>query len=214
MRVTVGRATLSQTPVFVEQMESVTFRPFWNVPASIARGELLPELRRDPGLLDRQSMDIVSGPGDNAAVVPVSPEALDRLARGELRLRQRPGPQNALGLVKFVFPNQDDVYMHATPAPRLFGRARRDFSHGCIRVEDPTGLAEWLLEGQGWTRAQIVEAMEGPVTRTVVLRRPVQVVLFYITALVAPGDARVHFVEDIYKHDRALERALAARRAR
>jgi murein L,D-transpeptidase YcbB/YkuD len=212
MAVIVGRALHTQTPMLVEQMESVIFRPYWNVPASILKSEVLPALRRDSTYADREDMEIVSGETDAATVVTMSADALDRLARGELRIRQRPGPRNALGLVKFVFPNAADVYMHGTPTPELFGRARRDFSHGCIRVEDPIGLAEWVLQDQGWTRERIVETMEGTSTQEVALREPIQVVLYYLGALVVPGDGRVFFADDIYGLDPALERALAARR--
>jgi murein L,D-transpeptidase YcbB/YkuD len=124
-------------------------------------------------------------------------------------VRQRPGPSNALGLVKFVFPNDDNVYMHATPAPALFGRPRRDFSHGCVRVEDAVGLAEWVLRDQpDWTRARILAAMNGPASLRIELPRPVRVILFYLTAVVTPEDGVIHFAEDIYGHDARLHLAL------
>jgi murein L,D-transpeptidase YcbB/YkuD len=154
-------------------------------------------------------MDIVSGPGDDAQAVAATPENLARLRKGALRLRQRPGPRNALGLVKFMFPNQDNVYMHGTPAPELFSRSRRDFSHGCVRVEDPIALAEWVLEDRPeWTRDRIVAAMEGSHSLQVTLLRPIQVVLFYTTSAVME-DGTIHFAQDIYRHDARLERALA-----
>ena len=134
------------------------------------------------------------------------------LQQGELRLRQRPGPRNSLGLVKFVFPNDENVYLHGTPAQQLFERSRRDFSHGCVRVEDPVALAEWVLSSApGWDRARIVAAMQGASTVRMMLPRPVRVMLFYVTATVMPGDGTLHFAEDIYGHDRALEAALAQR---
>jgi L,D-transpeptidase YcbB len=127
-------------------MQQVIFRPYWNVPRSIALQELLPELAKNPqASLARQSLELVQGPGDDARPVPPDAEALARLQQGTLRLRQRAGDANALGLVKFVFPNDDNVYLHGTPATRLFGRPRRDFSHGCVRVEDPAALAQWVL---------------------------------------------------------------------
>ena len=133
---------------------------------------------------------------------------------GTLRLRQRPGPQNALGLVKFVFPNAENVYMHGTPAPALFSRSRRDFSHGCVRVENPIALAEWALKEQPeWTRDRIVSAMNGTQSIHVLLPRPIQVILFYTTAAVMPDDGTIHFAEDIYLHDALLDRALAQRRS-
>ena len=210
--VIVGRALNRQTPVFVEEMRSVIFRPYWNVPSSILRHEILPALERDPDYLQRQNMEIVSGPGDDARPVPVTVESVARLREGRLRVRQRPGPDNALGLVKFVFPNDENVYMHATPAMQLFSRFRRDFSHGCVRLEDPVALAEWVLNDQPeWTRDRIVAAMQGTAPLRVNLRQPIQVILFYITAVVMPDDGTVRFAEDIYDHDARLEKALADR---
>jgi L,D-transpeptidase YcbB len=210
MRVIVGRALKTQTPVFDAELREVIFRPYWNVPRSILRNEILPILRRDTGYLDRQDMELVGGPGDNASPVEITDETLALLRRGKLRLRQRPGPQNALGLVKFVFPNEADVYMHGTPAQQLFNQNRRDFSHGCVRVEDPVSLAEWVLkENPGWSRDQILSAMAGTQSIRVNLARPIQVILFYTTAVVMPEDGTVRFAEDIYRHDARLDQALA-----
>lgn len=211
MQVIVGRALETETPVFIDAVEQVVFRPYWNVPASIVRQELLPQLRRDPEALSPQQMELVEGAGDAAPVVPWSADAVSQLEQGALRVRQRPGATNALGLLKFVFPNADDVYMHGTPAPALFGRARRDLSHGCIRLEDPVGMAEWLLGRQGWTRAQVLSAMEDGPNRAIALRRSVPVVLFYMTAVVMPGSGTIRFADDIYRHDATLRRALAVR---
>ena len=210
MDVIVGRALSTQTPVFVEQMREVIFRPYWNVPRSIARHEILPILERDPDYLGRQNMEIVRGPGDDAQAVAGTPENVALLRQGALRVRQRPGPRNALGLVKFVFPNQENVYMHGTPAQELFSRSRRDFSHGCVRVEDPVALAEWALKDRPeWTRDRILSAMTGTQSLHVKLLRPIQVILFYTTAAVMPEDGTIHFAEDIYLHDARLDRALA-----
>lgn len=212
MGVIVGRALDTQTPVFIDQMDHLVFRPHWNVPPSILRGEILPAIVRDPTYLARNDMELVGGPGGDARAVAVSDESLALLRQGRLRVRQSPGPKNALGLVKFVLPNDDNIYMHGTPAPQLFGRARRDFSHGCIRVEDPVKLAEWLLRDQpDWTRERILAAMNGSASRRVGLTRPVQVLLFYLTAVVLPANGSVHFADDIYGHDRRLARALAER---
>jgi murein L,D-transpeptidase YcbB/YkuD len=208
-RAIVGRARHAQTPVFVEELREVVFRPYWNVPRSILRSEILPRIGTDPAYLEREDMEIVEGSGDDARAVPVNDDTLARLAAGALRLRQRPGPRNALGLVKFVFPNDDNVYLHSTPAQALFSRARRDFSHGCVRVEDPVSLAEWVLKEQaGWTRERILAAMSGPAPQRVALARPIQVVLFYTTAAVVPAEGAVHFAEDVYHQDAALDRAL------
>lgn len=207
-RVIVGRALNTETPVFVEEMEHVIFRPFWNIPRSIVRGEILPAIGRDPRYLEKQNMEIVAA----GRPVPTTDETLAGLRQGGLAVRQRPGPANALGLVKFVFPNDENVYLHDTPAPALFQRSRRDFSHGCVRVQNPAALAEWVLRGQdGWTPQRVADAMKGDTTRQVNLREPLRVILFYITAVVTPADGAVHFAEDIYSHDGRLEQALMRR---
>jgi murein L,D-transpeptidase YcbB/YkuD len=214
MDVIVGRALDTETPVFVEEMREVIFRPYWNVPRSILRNELLPAIERDPDYLRREQMEIVLGSGDDAQRVELTPDALAGLRRGVFRLRQRPGPKNALGLIKFVFPNREDVYMHGTPAQTLFANSRRDFSHGCVRVADPIALAEWVLQDRPeWTPDRIREATAGSRTVHVRLPRPIQVVLFYTTAVVIPEDGAIRFAEDIYGHDARLDRALAARTA-
>lgn len=213
-RVIVGRALDTETPVFAEEMSHVIFRPYWNVPSSIVRGEVLPAVARDPGYISRQHMEIVDGPGDNARPVELTAAAIQRLREGRVRLRQRPGPTNALGLVKFVFPNTDNVYLHGTPAARLFDRTRRDLSHGCVRVEEPVALAEWVLRGeQGWNRDRVVAAMNASRSTRVDLATPIPVVLFYTTALAMPNDDTVHFAKDIYGHDEKLDRALSRRGA-
>jgi murein L,D-transpeptidase YcbB/YkuD len=185
------------------------------VPPSIVRREILPALARQPSYFERHDMEIVAGPGDRARAVPANAENLELLRAGSYRLRQRPGPQNALWLLKFMVPNEHDVYLHGTPAPELFRRARRDLSHGCVRVEDPVGLAEWALESEpDWTRGRIEAAMYGRQTVSVALSRPIQVVLFYVTVTVMPEDGLLHFAEDIYGHDARLDRALAAKTGR
>jgi murein L,D-transpeptidase YcbB/YkuD len=195
--------------VFIAELQSVIFRPFWNIPMSILRNETIPAIRKDPGYLAREGMEIVAGPSDDSPVLPPTAENIARLGVGGVRLRQRPGPRNALGRIKFLFPNSNDVYMHDTPATQLFGRPRRDFSHGCIRVADPAGLAAWVLSGlPEWTTERIGEAMQGSPNHRVELDRPVPVVIYYTTAGVAPDDGRVHFADDIYGQDRPLDRAL------
>lgn len=211
MKVIVGKALNTQTPVFIEDMRHLIFRPYWNVPRSIVRGEILPKLARDAGYLERQDMELVAGPADNSPVVAATPANIERLRDGSLRVRQRPGPRNALGLVKFIFPNDDAVYLHGTPAPALFDRERRDFSHGCVRVQDPTALAQWVLRDQpDWTRERIEAAMTAPRPQQVNLQAPLPVVLFYLTAVRLPGEAGMHFSTDIYRHDARLDAALAA----
>jgi murein L,D-transpeptidase YcbB/YkuD len=214
MAVVVGRALDTQTPVLAAQMRHVVFRPYWNVPRSIVLNEILPALRKDPGMLEREGMQLLTGPGDDAQPVPPSAANLARLQQGELRLRQQAGEKNPLGLVKFVSPNDADIYLHGTPAAQLFQRPRRDFSHGCVRVEDPVALAQWVLDGQPqWTRERIEAAMAGATPSLhAALARPLPVILFYMTAMVMPGEHALRFADDIYRHDVRLDRALKARR--
>ncbi len=207
MKVVVGRALNTRTPLFIDQMEYVVFGPYWNIPSSILRNEMLPAIRRDPGYLARQRLEIVAGPGDGSPVLAPTPENIARLGQGGVRLRQRPGPRNSLGLVKFMFPNENNVYMHDTPATQLFARSRRDFSHGCIRVEDPAALAAWVLSDlPGWSRETALAAMQRDVNRRIDLADPIQVVIFYTTVIVQPEDGSVHFSDDIYGHDARLDR--------
>jgi murein L,D-transpeptidase YcbB/YkuD len=210
MRAIVGRARHTQTPILAQDMCHVIFRPYWNIPTSIVRNEILPLLNRQPDYLTRHQMEMVRGAGDAATPVPDTVENRTLLGHGGLRLRQRPGLHNALGLVKFVFPNDADVYMHGTPAQELFGRDRRDFSHGCVRVEDPVALATWVLQSEPlWDRERVLHAMTGPASQRVNLSSPIQVILFYGTAVFMPDTGAVHFAEDIYQHDLRLDRALA-----
>ena len=209
MNVIVGQAHgRHHTPVFTKVMREVVFRPYWDVPPNIARRELLPIIRRNPSYLVREALEIVRGGDEDATIYPPTAANLDRVAAGTLRLRQRPGPSNALGLVKFLFPNRYNVYMHGTPAQELFAQSRRDFSHGCIRVEDPTALAEAVLRGQApWDRAAVEAAMTGTGTRRIPIARPVAVYVLYGTAVVNDTGVPM-FLPDIYGHDAALARAL------
>ena len=214
MKVVVGRAMKTQTPVLFEEMLYLVFRPYWNVPRSIVLNEILPTLASDPGYLAHNDMELVRGGGDDAKAVTTSDANLAGLRQGDLRLRQRPGPKNSLGRVKFIFPNDANVYFHDTPSPQLFSRERRDFSHGCVRVDDPLALALWLLKDQpDWSRDHIQAAMAGAPSRRVDLTRPLPVILFYMTAMVMPADEALNFADDIYAHDARLARALADRRA-
>jgi L,D-transpeptidase YcbB len=209
MNVVVGESLDHQTPIFVEQMEYVIFRPYWNPPRGITLKEIIPQARRDPSYLTRQDMEIVASNTDNAISLPVTANNLSQVVGGKLLVRQKPGPRNSLGLAKFIFPNDEDVYMHGTPAQELFSRARRDFSHGCVRVEDPARFAEWVLRDQPeWNRERIKAAMQGNKPVRVNLKQPLTVVLFYDTVHVN-SQGMLFFVEDIYGHDRALDAALA-----
>ncbi len=211
MKVIVGRMLDTRTPLFDEDMRFIEFAPYWNVPPSIARKELVPRLRRDPGYWAREGFEFVGGAGEvNTAL---SSAGLDAVMAGRARIRQRPGPQNALGDIKFVFPNRDNIYLHHTPSVRLFERDRRDFSHGCIRVEKPVELAKFVLKGMPeWTEERIAEAMAAAKSSTLRLNEPVPVLITYGTTLVREG--RIYFFDDIYGHDRLLDAALRARSAR
>ncbi|MEO8407384.1 MAG: L,D-transpeptidase family protein, partial [Oxalobacteraceae bacterium] len=156
MNVIVGKALDTRTPLFVEDMRFIEFSPYWNIPPSIAKAETVPRLLRDPAYFDRQGLEFVGG--DGLAISVLSKANLDAVLQGQLRIRQRPGPANALGDIKFIFPNNDNIYLHHTPAVQLFKRDRRDFSHGCIRVEDPVALAKFVLQDQPeWTEERIRE---------------------------------------------------------
>jgi murein L,D-transpeptidase YcbB/YkuD len=208
MKVIVGRARDNRTPVFGELMRSIEFSPYWNVPASIARAELVPQLRRTPGQFDAAGYEFVAAGGQ--VVTTLSSAMLDAVLAGKARLRQRPGPKNALGDIKFVFPNNDAIYLHHTPSVGLFARERRDFSHGCIRVEDPVALAQFVLARQpDWTEQRIRAAMAVGQSATLRLDEPLPVLIAYATALVVQGEAR--FFDDLYGYDAALATALCQR---
>jgi murein L,D-transpeptidase YcbB/YkuD len=209
MNVVVGKALTTATPIFLEEMEYVVFRPYWNPPPGIIAKEIVPHARRDASYLERENLEIVARGRDDAPALPGSPANLDAVLAGRLSIRQKPGPRNSLGLAKFIFPNAENIYMHGTPAQQLFSRTRRDFSHGCIRLEDPARLAEWVLrDNPGWTRERIEKAMQGERPAQVNLREHLRVVIFYDTVHVN-SEGIVHFVGDIYGHDRALDEALA-----
>ena len=209
MSVIVGQAEgRHATPLFVGRMNEVVFRPYWDVPPSIARAELIPRIDREPEYFERERLQIVRGGDDDAVSYPLSEDNLERVAAGTLRLRQKPGPANSLGLVKFLFPNAYDVYLHGTPEQALFVHSRRDFSHGCIRVEDPVALAAWVLrDGGGWDSTSVRAAMNGGRTRRLTLASTVEVFILYAT-VEATADGEVRFYGDLYGHDARLARAL------
>lgn len=208
MNVVVGNAYNHSTPIFIDNMEYVVFRPYWNVPHSIARAELLPSLAKDPDSLTKKGFEVVDSRENVVGSGTVPPEMLEQLHAGKLFIRQKPGPKNSLGLVKFIFPNDYSVYMHDTPATTLFSKSRRDFSHGCIRLERPADMAAWVLrDNPGWTMERIQAAMNGEKQQQVNLAHPIPVLIVYGTAVVQE-DGLVHFYEDIYGHDVALEKVL------
>ncbi len=210
IRVIVGKVgPQMQTPVFADEIEYLIFQPYWDVPASITRRELLPLIRRDASYLARNDMEIVRGSSETARPIAPTPEVLEKLAAGELRLQQRPGAKNALGSIKFILPNPHNVYLHATPNIELFEQATRAFSHGCIRVSEPALLAEYVLKSSSgeWNLESIQAALCDPKTRRVDLATPIPVLIFYGTAVVTSADG-IMFFDDIYGHDRRLDELL------
>jgi len=209
MKVVVGKAYRHETPTFLSMLSTVIFRPYWNVPAEIQVQELLPDIEKKPTYLTDNDYEVVDSSGNIVTDGPASDETIEGLRTGNLSIRQRPGLKNALGLIKFEFPNPFDVYMHGTPATALFSRSRRDFSHGCIRVEDPVGLTAWALrETPGWDVEHIRAAMDGEETVRVNLKKPIPVLIAYNTAI-ATEEGEIHFFKDIYGYDADLESALA-----
>ncbi len=210
MRVVVGKAIRTQTPVFSGEMSYVVLRPYWNVPPSILRGEIVPAIQRDRSYIAKRGFEVTTQDGKVVTSGGISDEVLAQLKAGKLAVRQKPGPSNALGLVKLMFPNEYNVYLHSTPAQTLFSHSRRDFSHGCIRVEKPAELAAWVLrKNPGWTLERVREGMEkGSDNVTVSLVQRVPVYIIYGTALI-PEVNEVYFYEDIYGHDAKLAAALA-----
>jgi murein L,D-transpeptidase YcbB/YkuD len=208
MNVVVGKAYGHDTPVFGDSMAYVVFRPYWSVPYSIARAEFLPKITRDPDYLAKKGFEVVDSKQNVVTSGTVTPEVLEQLRSGKLFIRQTPGPKNSLGLVKFIFPNNYNVYMHDTPEQVFFSKSRRDFSHGCIRLEKPADVAVWVLRNNpGWDMDRVRAAMNGNTTQQVKLARPIPVLIVYGTAIVTE-DGIVHFYDDIYGHDAALEKVL------
>jgi murein L,D-transpeptidase YcbB/YkuD len=213
MNVIVGATFDSrETPVFAAPMRYIVLNPYWDVPFNIMKREQLPEIEADADWVARNGFEIVDGPGDDARPVVVTDANVKRLAQGKLRLRQVPGPANALGRIKFMFPNRHDVYLHDTPSRALFAASRRAFSHGCIRVADPMALLMHVLrDDPQWTRERIDQALAGPPATRIALPHPIPVFILYGTALATEaGD--ILFFDDIYSQDAKLARLLAARR--
>ena len=205
MRVVVGKPD-TQTPIFNDKMTYLVFAPVWNIPSDIAEKETLPAALRDPGFMDRMNMEVVDASGTR-----VDPASIDLGSPDKYRFRQRPGTSNALGLVKFMFPNQFNVYLHDTPADSLFARASRSFSHGCVRLEQPEKLAQYVLRDQPeWTAERISEAMHAGEERIVKLKEAIPVYLGYWTVSVTP-DRLVQFRKDIYGIDGRQSATLAER---
>lgn len=210
MPIIVGKAAQG-TPVFSNRIKYVVFNPYWNIPRSIAVGEMLPKIRRDPGYLDKRGIGVISRAGGKTRKIDPRSINWSEIDRQNFRFefRQDPGPSNALGRIKFFFPNKYSVYLHDTPERHLFEETRRSFSHGCIRIEKPVDLAEYLLQREGdWDRARILSGIETEKTRTITLREPVNIYILYWTAWVG-GDGLIRFGPDIYTRDKKLARALS-----
>lgn len=201
IRVVVGKPG-NETPIFSDQMETVVFSPYWNIPDAIVAGETAPEVARDPAYLTRNNIEILRVSQSGAARVdPSSVDWGDPAELRQLAFRQQPGPKNALGHVKFLFPNDFNVYLHDTPADDLFARTGRAFSHGCIRVEEPQVLARYVLRGYpDWDDQRIGEAMHSGVEKHVKLKETIPVHVVYFTAWVDPKGG-IHFQPDVYGYD-------------
>lgn len=204
MKVIVGRSFDTSTPLFDGAVSKIEFSPYWNVPISISRKELIPHLRRDPSYMRTQGFEFVTQSGVSQNVTEAN---LNAVLNGQARIRQRPGPKNSLGDIKFIFPNSDAIYLHHTPSTNLFDRTRRDLSHGCIRVEAPVQLAQFVLEKQPeWTASAIESAMSAKKSKTINVLEPVPVVLGYSTVVVKNN--KIHFFADIYGQDKILDNAI------
>jgi murein L,D-transpeptidase YcbB/YkuD len=206
-RAQVGRA-FRETPVFRADLTYMELNPTWTVPPTVLEEDILPQVRQDPGYLTKRNFRVLDARG-----VSLDPSTIDwSLVSGRnspYLLRQDPGPQNALGRIKFMFPNLYSVYLHDTPSKSLFERPQRAFSSGCIRIEDPLTLAELLLRDPRWDRARIAREIGAGRTSILTLERPLPVLLLYWTAEVG-HDGRVYFREDLYQRDTRLLQALNA----
>jgi len=199
MRVIVGKPD-APTPLFSDKMTYLVFSPYWNIPPDILKNEALPHLAKDPDWLQRNNMEVVGTKGDvvDASAVDWS----DEKELNSVRIRQAPGPENALGLVKFIFPNNFSVYLHDTPTDSLFAKDRRALSHGCIRVEQPVALAHYVMSDRPeWTPERISTAMHADEEKTVKLKSPIPVHIGYWTAWVGPDGKTVTYTDDPYGID-------------
>ncbi len=208
MRAIVGKQR-RQTPILSARMTYLEFNPYWNIPRKIARKDILPKILNDPEYLIKQGIKVYGSWDRDTPALDPHGIAWDRLTRTYFpyRLRQDPSRHNALGQVKFMFPNRQSIYIHDTPAKSLFDRPQRAYSSGCVRVENPLALAQYLLRDQHWDRSRLEAAIDAGRQRSVVLKRPVPVFLVYFTAWVGESGG-VHFRQDVYGRDRELELAL------
>src|ERR1700722_9317398 len=209
--VIVGKAYGHKSPVFEKEIQYVIFRPYWEVPSSIQRNELLPHIRKDPNYVAKNNFQVVTMKGDVVTESAVSADVLEGIESGRLRVRQKPGPSNSLGLVKIIFPNPDNVYLHGTDEPKLFSQDERDFSHGCIRVDQPADLVAWVLRNTpGWDLERVKATMNGDQENLQVnLVKRIPVLIVYGTAAVNEEN-QIRFFDDVYGYDADLQKALAA----
>ncbi len=209
--VIIGKAYGHKSPVFEKEIQYVVFRPYWDVTPSIQRNEVVPHIQKDPNYIARNNFEVVTPKGEVVTDNQVSPEVLEGIKSLHLMVRQKPGETNSLGLVKIIFPNPENVYLHGTDAPGLFSQDVRDFSHGCIRVEKPEDLVAWVLRNNpGWDLERVKATMNGEKNNlqvNLVTRIPVLIV--YGTATVNEEN-QIRFFDDIYGYDAELEKALAA----
>ncbi len=212
MPVIVGK-TFHMTPVFSDQISYVEINPYWNVPPSIAKKEMLPKLKKDARYLEKRNFRLFESWQENAkeldsTSIPWASVSARDMAR--YHIRQDPGPKNALGTVKFMFPNQFNVYLHDTPSHSLFGRTKRTFSHGCIRVSRPAELASYVLGGEegGWGVDKVNDVIASGERKVVRLDKPLPVYILYRTVLVYPDTDQLMFLQDVYGRDALLEKAL------
>jgi murein L,D-transpeptidase YcbB/YkuD len=202
--VIVGR-NYRRTPIFSSRINNLIFNPTWTVPPKLAVEDKLPEIQKDSTFFAKLGITVY----ERDRVVDVAGVNWRRLGKGNFpfRLVQQPGPQNALGQVKFMIPNTDDIYLHDTNTRNLFNRAERAFSSGCIRVHKPLELAEWILGEQGWNMEKIQETVDMGITQAIAVKKPVPVHLEYWT-VVLDDDGNVSYRTDLYERDAALWRAL------
>jgi|HubBroStandDraft_6_1064221.scaffolds.fasta_scaffold77480_1 murein L,D-transpeptidase YcbB/YkuD len=210
-KVIIGKAYGHKSPVFEKDIQYVVFRPYWEVPPSIQRREIAAHIQKDPNYLVSQNFQVITTKGELVTENAVSPAVLEGIKTGRLMVRQKPGPTNSLGLVKIIFPNPDNVYLHGTDEPKLFVHDVRDFSHGCIRVDQPADLVAWVLRNNpGWDLERVKATMNGDKENlqvNLVTRIPVLIV--YGTAAVNEEN-QIRFFDDVYGYDAALSQALAA----
>ncbi|MEB2778011.1 L,D-transpeptidase family protein [Algoriphagus sp. D3-2-R+10] len=200
----------NESPTFTAPMSYIVFSPYWNIPESITKDEIIPSIQENNGYLEEKNMEVVSSSGET-----VNAKNVDWTNTGEdfpYRVRQKPGGDNSLGLVKFMFPNEYNIYIHDTPARSLFERETRALSHGCIRIQNPDQFAKILLNDKSWDDEKIKEAMNQDEEEVVELDRDIPVVLLYMTFW-ADKNGKANFRSDVYERDQALLKALRTKKS-